>query len=192
MTEGKPDLERLIVKRLDGALTDDEALVLDREMMRDPELRSTFEAYKRIDEWSTNALNHAVRRNERRLDLDAITTTRKTYRFRRPHRGWLLIPGAIAAALLATVVPWPEFSEEKAPNVVRLGDHAFPTLESMPTAPDANPMGLMRNVNQLRRNTGREVIGVIGEDGNIYWIEVDRTRTIRVPSRPPFATELAL
>ena len=35
---------------------------------------------------------------------------------------------------------------------------------------------------RMRSDTGREVIGVVGEDGNLYWIEVDRTRTIRVPA----------
>ena len=36
----------------------------------------------------------------------------------------------------------------------------------------------------VRRSTGRDLIGVIGEDGNWYWIEVERSRTIRVPERP--------
>ncbi len=32
---------------------------------------------------------------------------------------------------------------------------------------------------RVQRDRGRETIGVLGEDGNIYWIEVDRTRTVR-------------
>ena len=29
-----------------------------------------------------------------------------------------------------------------------------------------------------RRSTGREYMGIVGEDGNIYWIEIERTRTL--------------
>jgi hypothetical protein len=38
-------------------------------------------------------------------------------------------------------------------------------------------------VPRVRRHTGRDVLGVVGDDGNIYWIEVDRTRTVRQPAR---------
>ncbi len=43
---------------------------------------------------------------------------------------------------------------------------------------------------RIRRVTGREVLGVVGEDGNIYWIEVDRIRTIRRPIAGSAAEEL--
>lgn len=43
---------------------------------------------------------------------------------------------------------------------------------------------------RIRRITGREVLGVVGEDGNIYWIEVDRILTIRRPIAGTAAEEL--
>ena len=30
---------------------------------------------------------------------------------------------------------------------------------------------------------GRDIYGVMGEDGSIYWIEVDRMRTLRKPKQ---------
>lgn len=42
----------------------------------------------------------------------------------------------------------------------------------------------MRNVGtsgpKTWRDTGRETFGVVGDDGNIYWIGVDRTRTAKL------------
>jgi hypothetical protein len=32
---------------------------------------------------------------------------------------------------------------------------------------------------EIFRDTDRELIGVIGEDGRTYWLQVDRTRTFR-------------
>ena len=48
---------------------------------------------------------------------------------------------------------------------------------------------VMRNVGhqpvprqRIDRNTAREVFGIIGDNGELYWIEVDRIRTIRTPN----------
>ena len=37
---------------------------------------------------------------------------------------------------------------------------------------------------RIKRDTGREVFGVVGDDGNVYWIQVDRIRTMRRPRLP--------
>ena len=49
------------------------------------------------------------------------------------------------------------------------------------------PDNIMRNADmgttapRIHREKGRDVMGVIGDNGNIYWIEVDRIQTIRWP-----------
>ena len=49
---------------------------------------------------------------------------------------------------------------------------------------------LMRTIGTTRRSTGRNVLGIIGDDGNVYFIEVDRTRTIRLPDAGTTSNEL--
>lgn len=191
MSGNSIDYERLIARRLDGVITDEEMLSLDRELLRDPELRRTLEAYERIDALSADALLSAVGTDPTSVDLDAITSPARTLRMRRAHRGWFLIPGAIAAALLALVVPMPDFAGKDRPIVVNERPSMPMTMER-PTRPVSVSEGLLRNVNTTKRSTGRDVIGVIDEDGNVYWIEVDRTRTIRVPPRSRFATDQQL
>ncbi len=60
MNPSDKDIERLIVRRLDGALTPDEELELDRQIIRDPQVRRLLEEYQRIDEWAAAALDAAL------------------------------------------------------------------------------------------------------------------------------------
>jgi len=43
-------------------------------------------------------------------------------------------------------------------------------------------MRSVRSTPAIHRNTDREIIGVVGDDGNLYWIEVERTRTVTLPA----------
>jgi hypothetical protein len=40
-----------------------------------------------------------------------------------------------------------------------------------------------RSLPRYQRDRGTEVIGVVGDDGNVYWLEVERTRTIKLPPK---------
>jgi hypothetical protein len=87
-------------------------------------------------------------------------------------RGWLAVSGAIAAAILAMVIPAP----------MREGR---PTPRAPIQAPTPFDSGIIHPVSSkpvMHRATGRELMGVVGEDGNLYWIEVERVRTIRLPN----------
>ena len=196
MTSDKFDFELLMTRRLDGAISDEESLALDRELLRNPELHATFDRMRQIDVLASAALSRECGRAGRAVDVAAITTPRRSVRFTRPHRGWFLIPGAIAAALLALVIPVPRFQQqpEQTPmSVVPVpqtngGGHPGLVWPNQHVRPVMTEDGLLRNVSTTRRNTGRDVMGVIGDDGNIYWIEVDRSRTIKVPPRTPKET----
>jgi len=138
--------------------------------------------YQMIDEWADRALTSI--RQGAEVNLDAVfsagpvapTTLRA-----RAHRGWLMIPGAIAAALLAMVIPEPGFqSESRRPPAI-----AGSELYSPAPVSQWNGSDLVRPVSdvpRIRSRTGRDVIGVVGDDGNLYWIEVERTRTVRWPA----------
>ncbi len=188
------DIERRIVRRIDGESTPDEKLELDRELIRDPDARQMFDAYQRIDELAADVLSDVLPDVGESFDPSTLAEQTAQPRRRRLHRGFWLVPGAIAAALLAIVVPRPGVAPEEQPAVVQSEPatrSAIPQMQLPYASSNGYPRdGVMRNagnqgrvVPRVRSNTGRDVLGVIGDDGNIYWIEVDRTRTIRRPGR---------
>jgi len=194
MAEVNKDIERLIVRGLDGELNDDEQLRLDRELIRNPDVHRLMEEYKRIDELSAAALDQAFAGDRLPLDPEMLPSRSQTARGRRYHRGWWLVPGAIAAALLAVVMARYPITQ---PTDPRVADGASQRGERAPTIArnGFSEQAPMRTVGgqtfqtspRIKRDTGREVLGVMGEDGNIYWIEVDRIRTVRQTPlvRPP-------
>ena len=181
MSDVNEHLERLMVRSLDGELCADDQLALDRELIRDPQAHRLIAEYRAVDELSIAALEEVAAGAS--PVFDAMTWTRTGSLRSRPTRGrtWFwLVPGAIAAALLAMVVPRPmPTSVERpptvqAPSVGEVGSHF--------TGGQQDIMHSVRSTPAIHRNTGREIIGVVGDDGNLYWIEVERTRTVKLPA----------
>ena len=180
MSRKGKDIERLIVSRLDGALSEDEGLTLDRELIRNPEARSLLDDYKRIDELAASALKRALGSEQEPLDFQALPSRKQSPARRPSHRGWWLASGAVAAALLALAV----VRISPTPSTDRSITENRPIPPALTTPAMREQPGVMRNASMtptIRRSTGRKIFGVIGDDGNIYWIEVDRTRTFRRP-----------
>ena len=183
MSEINEQLERLINRSLDGDLSEDAQLELDRELIRNPAARALLDEYQGIDRGAAAALGQAFDAARLqpivRVGSGALTPQRHG---RRRHAVRWLIPGAIAAALLATVIPYPSFEVPK-PSTDRLV-----TAPPKPISPGLN-QGLVpvRTVSTgngapaVHRDRGRDIIGVLGDDGNLYWIEVEKTRTVTLP-----------
>lgn len=175
-------IERLMIRGLDAELTSDIEHELNCTLIRDPEMMQLREDYQKIDLLAASALDSI--RCGAEIDLDAIfqaaPISTPTVRF-RPHRGWLMIPGAIAAALLAMVIPNPDDHRQSTTPTVSNGNELFPVEPgSMWGGSElARPVS---TTPKIRRQTGRDVIGVIGDDGNLYWIEVEKKRTVRWPA----------
>ncbi len=201
--------DRLMSRRLDGVAGDDEILELDRELIRNPELRVRWDEFRRIDEAASAALlgisaeGVDLGASVRRIVDRAVSTEAPQRNWRtRAHRGWLFIPGAIAAALAALMIPRMELGRttSHAPQVALAPPSSLPpslgapSFSASPESASIRRAGihpdLMRNVGTTRRNTGRDVLGIIGDDGNVYFIEVDRTRTIRRPDARTTSNEL--
>ena len=53
-------IEKLIVRSLDGALTEQEQLELNRELIRNPDARQIMEQYQRIDNVAIEALDQVI------------------------------------------------------------------------------------------------------------------------------------
>lgn len=192
------NIERLIVRSLDSDLNEQEQLELNRELIRNPDAREMLEQYQRVDRLAVEALDQVI--GETSADVcETITETQvQTFKMRKFNRGWLMIPGAIAAAIMAIAIPRISFDQAQ-PQAVKETLVANqpanqPTLTTLPyirpTVGSNTMMNAGNNMDQnslmrqasyprTRRNTGREMLGVMGDDGKIYWIEVDRIRTIR-------------
>lgn len=187
MSDVNEHLERLMVRSLDGALSEDDELALNRELIRNPQARRLMTAYRTVDELSAAALDEVTAGESPVFDARTWARAGSSMRLGRQRRTWFwLVSGAIAAALLAMVVPRPMPTNVQHPPLVRAP--SAPTLNGVVGSPITDgQQDLMRSVRStpaIHRNTGREVIGVVGDDGNLYWIEVERTRTVKLPAAP--------
>jgi hypothetical protein len=186
MSNVDKDIERLVVRQLDGEITENEQLELNRELIRNPEARRLMEAYARIDGLAAAALGEMLGEDPLSFDPAKLPSKSQPVAARGYHRGWWLVPGAVAAALLAIVVA--QFPVAWAPDQP-VAEHRPVQPGQMVPVPYGGPSSadIMQNTGlgpggrSIRRNTGREVLGVLGDDGNVYWIEIDRIRTIKRP-----------
>lgn len=198
MSEIDRDIEKLIVRSLDGELNDEDQLRLDRELIRDPEARQTLEEYRSIDARVVDALNEAFPSEPLSVDVASLTQQKRKPRLLMPARMWWLVPGAVAAAFLAIMLArlegpqipdsglrgaQPLAQNGPADRAVPIGQELVPSVGSPISRPE-NLMHSVGTVPAIQRSTGRDVIGVLGEDGNIYLLEVNRTRTLRKFPRP--------
>ena len=185
MSNVNEHLERLIVLSLDGALSEDDELALNRELIRNPEARRLMAAYRTVDELSVAALDEVTAGETPEFDVKTWARAGSSKRRMRQGRTWFwLAPGAIAAALLAMVVPRPTpTSVERLPVVQVPSAPTFNGVVGSPfTVGRQDMMRSVRSTPAIHRNTDREIIGVVGDDGNLYWIEVERTRTVTLPA----------
>ena len=182
------DLETLIVRHLDSELSEEEELELNRELIRNPDARQLLDDYKRADELAVAALNRAIP-DEGTLKPTALTTAPIRPRRAGYYRAWWVIPGAIAAAILALVIPHPSVDPDSKGPITITERLQSPPEEITGSRPNS-AQEIMRDVStspfgqRIKRDTGREVFGVVGDDGNVYWIQVDRIRTMKRPRLP--------
>lgn len=173
--------DELMSRALDGALSDEEQSALDREVLRDVEKRRELEAWQQADGMAGRVVCADV--PDRDVSAEALDWISERPQRRRlmMHRGWFLVPGAIAAALLAVFVARINESNRPAP-VADNKPQPFvgPVSEDMVSPQDVGVFTVSEKpTQQLQRNLYRDVIAVPGEDGRIYWIETDWLRTMR-------------
>ena len=179
------NIEKLIVRRLDGELAEQDELTLDRELIRNPAARDMLESYERIDRLAAGAFNHTIGTGETRIDVQTMPQRAVANRAASRRWMWQLASGAIAASILAVFVA--RFTPGDSPSKATIAEGSRPGPIPQVIRSTPNPSGrenVMHNVDttgpKMWRDTGREMFGVVGDDGNLYWIGVDRTRTARL------------
>jgi len=186
MLEISEQLERLICRCLDGDLSEDEQLELNRELIRNPQARQMLADYQSVDRTAAAALDLAFGK-ELASEVQPQPHKKVVTHVGRRHAVRWLIPGAIAAALLATVTPnpWRPMAITPVERIASVSNPASaPIVGANPISVPTRTVSMSSGAPAIHRDTGRDIIGVLGDDGNLYWIEVEKTRTVKLPHGP--------
>ncbi|GIK17303.1 MAG: hypothetical protein BroJett003_22670 [Planctomycetota bacterium] len=186
--------ELRIVREIHGELGDEESLLLNRDLLKDPELRRVHEAYAEISRLAGESLSELLSKPARltgeagaggidpcsvaELASDRGDVLRRGVRvswWRRVEQ-WFVPLSAAAALLMAVTMPAPPGGTS---NTVTGGVDGRDGIFRSPSA----GMTLNQPVSTApghiqRRDTQRDVIGVIGKDGRYYILELNRTRAV--------------
>lgn len=202
MWEPEERIEVLINRRLDGTLTGDEHLELDRALIRSPEHRRMLEVSQRIDALCSDALGRELSCTAAGHSGDFVPLDRVG--IRRRVRWWWTVPGALAACLglmvVTGVVSVPGGNDLSPP----VGGGSIVARPPLGPAFDGNGVGrvfrgsgvpvmsrvaggregfrrVRAGLDVLDRRRDSNVYGIVGQDGRIYLIELERTRMYRYP-----------
>lgn len=192
MKHAEDKIEHLVSRSLDGILSEEQQLELDRELIRCPEARQLMETSQDVDRLASQALGEALGQAPFTMDVDALPAQHGVRRSSGAVWLWRLVPGAVAAALIALVLartPIDSVPSQSPPIVTtRQVPQPIPKIGSpsnVHNASDAPMRTVGSNRPAIKRNAGRDVFGVLGDDGNLYWIEVHRSRTVRKANSRP-------
>ena len=193
-------IERLINRKLDGELTHEERLELDRALIRSPQHQRMLEELQCIDAVCAESIRADVEADSGKPVEIYRPVAHVPFPNRKPSRYWWVIPGGIAACLAwfsvsggliglgtggptamgpggSTVIDGSSLTDGR--DLARFGQSSILRPVSATSLPPWTG-----GVSDDRRNTG--VYWVVGSDGNIYLIELDRIQSYRRPrsSRP--------
>ena len=187
------DIESRIVRYLDGELDADAELELNREILRNPEARRLLDEYQRIDELSVEALEQIVPQREPAVHVVEPIPAAAQRSSIWSHRAWWILPGAVAAALVIVVFNVPQQVDQPQPLAGggAPGQQQRFHVDNGPgpaaTVHQIQPVSLLGPRQRVIRDTERNVIAVVGEDGKVYLLEIDRIRTLKRPTKRALA-----
>lgn len=182
--------ELRIVREIHGELGDEESLLLNRDMLKDPELRRVHEAYAEINRLAGESLSELLSKPARlageagAAGIDPCSAANRAEVRRRGVRvswwrrveQWFVPLSAAAAFLMAVAMPAPPSGTSSTASKGvdgRVGTFRSPSTGMTFNQPVSTAQGHIQ-----RRDTQRDVIGVIGKDGRYYILELNRTRAV--------------
>ncbi|MCG3132315.1 MAG: hypothetical protein FLDDKLPJ_03152 [Phycisphaerae bacterium] len=186
--------ELRIIREIHGELGDEESLALNRDVLKDPELRRVHETYAEISRLAGESLGELLSKPARLsgeagaagIDLcsaadpalNRADVRRQGVRvswWRRVEQ-WFVPLSAAAALLIAVAMPAPPGGASKTATGDG-GGRVEPFRSPGAGTTLSRPVSTASEHIQ-RRETERDVIGVIGKDGRYYILELDRTRAV--------------
>lgn len=178
MTRVNETTEGRIIRSVHGELNEAESLELNREMLRRPELQSLKAEYEALDRITCEALGSVCERS--RGTWVAPDARRRSGRL---ERAWIVaerwfVPSAVAA-MIAIAVFLPGRRDERTGTALVRNNRTVGADHRAFDVPATNVSTAPTNV---RRNTWRDVVGVVDKDGRFYILELDRTHTQRTPA----------
>ncbi len=183
MSLSQEQLERLINRRLDSALSSAEEIELAAELARNPAARRLFEDYAQLDRLSAESLEAAWGDPcEVAFGLPPQTGSPAAQR-PRYHRAWWAMPAAVAAALVAMVWLTPE---PRPGEVVSQLPQTQPNANVVPVARAVSTyagQGAVPRLGIESRTVDRDYFWVVGNDGRIYLIERQVDRVLERPAQ---------
>lgn len=183
MTDADEHLERLISRRLDGELTPDEAVELERLVRTHPEARRLLDEYARNDRLASQVLRHSFEGTGACPPIRARPIGRR--------REWLSysLVAAMAACIAMVMIfraewsPPPPSGHATDNRQVRVPDR---WLQNASQPPTPRPLWSTPVEYPQRRlmHTGRNVLGIRNPGTDRYYILEYNARTVRtVPVR---------
>lgn len=180
MSLSQEQLERLINRRLDSALSSAEEIELAAELARNPAAQRLLEDYAQLDRLSAESLEAAWGDpQDVGFGLPPQTGSpmaqRPTY-----HRAWWAMPAAVAAALVAMV--W--LTTDSPPGEV-VSNHRARTQSNANVVPVAAPVrpSVVPRLGIESRTIDRDYFWLVGNDGRIYLIERQVDRVLERPAQ---------
>lgn len=182
--------EILINRRLDGELTPDESLELDKRLIRDPQARTLLAELRNDDRAVADALNSFANEiNERRSPIsDELPPRRLPWYFRLA--GPMAIAASVAMMFMFLQQPTPTPSPTPDDAVIA-ADQPVPVETTVAEVSPLRPVAKMTEDGILLadphlRDVGlqRDILGVMDEQNQqLYLLELERSREKVVPVR---------
>ncbi|HRX84599.1 MAG TPA: hypothetical protein P5572_06215 [Phycisphaerae bacterium] len=186
MTAMNVHIERLIVRRLDGEITPEERVELDRELQQNPAARAMLDAYAALDELAATVLRESAERKSPRLVVTSAAPRHAVH----PGR-WMVLASALAACLALIVflsTPESKPSTPLASASPALGSthphHPLPVVGSQP----ASAAGVWRAADlpeaHIDQTTNRNLLMVTDQKGNVYFLNLDVVQEVEHDDSP--------
>lgn len=184
MLLSQEQLERLINRRLDSAITPAEEIELAAELARNPAAQHLLDDYAQLDRLSAESLEAAWGESQEVVLVIPAQTVSPAQPQPRYHRAWWAMPAAVAAALVAMVWLTPDSATQK----VATNPHPRTQLNAN-VGSSIRPVSVNAGSNMVpqlgieSRSTDRDYYWLVGKDGRIYLIERQVDRLIERPAQ---------
>ncbi len=176
-------IEHLISRRLDGVLSDDESIELDRAVLRSPEVRAALDAAGRIDDLARRALREGRRDPVGAAVIPPQAGGGRLRRWYGPAAAGLL--AAAACVMLATGRQTMRPARDADVRAVAHGSRDTGT-------PAAGSAGLSSAADaaweaRCAEVVNRDVLGVYDEETrSLYLLEIDRSQLVPVSAQASY------